>query len=152
MLSVWHYGLSPGRHQAIVWTNSGILLIGTSWTNFSEILIEIHIFSCKKMHLKMSSGKWLPFCLSLNVLNAILTLKCWFIMVLWPCPLIFAWNLAKWTKFLLQCWTKVQINSHNALHGNQQDKYNAIWTASNLELDIYIVCWALLNRAYSICI
>ena len=32
-------GLSPGRHQAIIWTNDGILLIGTLGTNFSEILI-----------------------------------------------------------------------------------------------------------------
>ena len=34
-------GLSPGRHQAIIWTSAGILLIGTLWTNFSEILSEI---------------------------------------------------------------------------------------------------------------
>ena len=32
-------GLSPGRHQAIVWNNAGILLIGPLETNFSEILI-----------------------------------------------------------------------------------------------------------------
>ena len=32
------------------------------------MLIEIHTISFKKMHLKMSSGKWQPFCLSLNVL------------------------------------------------------------------------------------
>ena len=38
-------GLSPGRHQAIIWTNAGILLIGRLGTNFSEILIEIHAFS-----------------------------------------------------------------------------------------------------------
>ena len=62
-------GLSPGRHQAIIWTNAGILLIGPLGTNLSEILSEIHIFSLKKMHLKMSSGKWRPFCLCLNVLN-----------------------------------------------------------------------------------
>ena len=61
-------GLSPGRRQAIIWTNAGILLIGPLGTNFSEILIEIHTFSSKKMHLKMSSGKWQPFCLCLNVL------------------------------------------------------------------------------------
>ena len=61
-------GLSPGRRQAIIWTNAGILLIGPLGTNFSEILIEIHIFSFKKMHLKMSSGKWRPFCLGLIVL------------------------------------------------------------------------------------
>ena len=86
-------GLSPSRRQAIIWTNAGILLIGplgTNFseilieihtfsfkkmhlkigTNFSEILIEIHTFSFKKMHLKMSSGKWRPFCVSLNVLTS----------------------------------------------------------------------------------
>ena len=54
-------GLSPGRRQAIIWTNAGILLIRTLRTNFSEILIGIHTFSFKKMHLKMSSAKWCPF-------------------------------------------------------------------------------------------
>ena len=86
-------GLSPGRHQAIIWTNVGILLIqilGTNFseilseihifsfkemhlkilgTNFSEILSEIHIFSFKEMHLKMSA-KWWQFRLGLNVLIA----------------------------------------------------------------------------------
>ena len=62
-------GLSPGRHQAITWTNVGILLIGPLGTNFSEMLIEIHTFSFKKIHLKMSSGNWRPFCLGLNVLT-----------------------------------------------------------------------------------
>ena len=62
-------GLPPSRRQAIIWTNAGLLLIGPLGTNFSEILIEIHIFSFKKMHLKMSSGNWRPFCLGLNVLT-----------------------------------------------------------------------------------
>ena len=34
-------GLSPGRRQAIIWTNDRILLIGPLGTNFSEILIAI---------------------------------------------------------------------------------------------------------------
>ena len=63
-------GLSPERCQAIIWTNAGIWLMGPRGTNFSEILIEIHLFSFKKMHLKMSSGKWRPFCLGLNVLRS----------------------------------------------------------------------------------
>ena len=42
-------GLSPGRRQAIIWTNAGILLIGTLGTNFSEISIEIPTFSFMKM-------------------------------------------------------------------------------------------------------
>ena len=37
-------GLSPGRRQAIIWTNAGISLIGPLGTNFSEILIGIFIF------------------------------------------------------------------------------------------------------------
>ena len=63
-------GLSPGWCQAIIWTSAGILLpvTGPLGTNFSEILIKIHTFSFKKIHLKLSSGKWRPFCLSLNVL------------------------------------------------------------------------------------
>ena len=32
-------GSSPGRHQAIIWNNAGMLSIGLLWTNFSEILI-----------------------------------------------------------------------------------------------------------------
>ena len=62
-------GSSPIRHQAIIQTNVGILLIGPIGTNFSEMLIKIHIFSFKKIHLKMSSGKWWPFCLGLNMLR-----------------------------------------------------------------------------------
>ena len=61
-------GLSPGRRQAIIWTNAGILLIEPCGTNFSEILIGIHTFSFKKIHLKMSSAKFGPFCVGLNVL------------------------------------------------------------------------------------
>ena len=62
-------GLSADRRQAIIWTNAGILLIGTLGTNFSEILFEIHTFSLKNIYLKMSSGKWHSFCLGLNVLS-----------------------------------------------------------------------------------
>ena len=62
-------GLSPGRHQAIFWTNAGILSIGPLETNFSEILIEIHIFSFKKISLETSSAKRWPFCFRLKVLR-----------------------------------------------------------------------------------
>ena len=61
-------GLSPGWCQAIIWTNARILLFPNFGTNFSVILSEINIFSLTKMHLKMLSGKWGPFCLSLNFL------------------------------------------------------------------------------------
>ena len=49
-------GLSPGRRQAIIWTNAGIWLIAPLETNFSETLIEIQTFSLKQICLKMSSA------------------------------------------------------------------------------------------------
>ena len=66
-------GLSLGRCQAIIWTDAGILLIGSLEIKFSEILIEIHTFPYKKMHLKMSFTIWRPFCLGLNELNMALS-------------------------------------------------------------------------------
>ena len=62
-------GLSPGRRQAIIWTNAGILLIRTLGTNFSEILGKINSFLFKKMHLKMLSVKGRLFSLGLNELR-----------------------------------------------------------------------------------
>ena len=63
------YGLSPGRRQAIIWTNAGILLISNLGTNFNEILSKIHTFSFKEMHLKMLSAQWRLFRLGLNELT-----------------------------------------------------------------------------------
>ena len=61
-------GLLPSWRQSIIWTNAGILSVRTLGKNFSEFLIKIHIFSFKKMFLKMSFRKWQPFCLGLSVL------------------------------------------------------------------------------------
>ena len=64
-------GLSPGRRQAIIWTNAGILLIRPLGANFNEMLIEILTFSFEKMRLNVSSAKRRPFCPGLNVLMGI---------------------------------------------------------------------------------
>ena len=69
-------GLSPSRHQAIIRTNAGILLICTLGTNFSGILSKIHGFSFKKMHFKRLSAKSQPFCLGFNVLTTLHVLNC----------------------------------------------------------------------------
>ena len=55
--------------KVIIWTNAGILLIGSLWTYFSGIWIMIQRFSYKKINLKESSANWRPFHLSLNVLT-----------------------------------------------------------------------------------
>ena len=49
-------GLSPGRRQATIWTNAGILLIRTLGTNLSETLSKILTFSFKKCILKYRMG------------------------------------------------------------------------------------------------
>ena len=64
-------GLSPGRHQAIIWTSAGTLLIGSLGTNFSEISIRIQTVSFKKIYLKMSPAKWHAFSLGLSVLKGV---------------------------------------------------------------------------------
>ena len=103
-------GLSPGRRQAITWTNVGILLIGPLGTNFSEILIEIHTFLFKKVHLKMSSGKWRPFCLCLNVLMTLLiccVMKCYSLLSdSFPFPVFRQTYGSVWS-----WWPPVLINS-----------------------------------------
>ena len=69
-------GLLPERHQAIIWTNAGILLIEPLGTNFSEILIEIQTFSLKKIRLKMSSAKCCSFRPGLNELSLMTWVTC----------------------------------------------------------------------------
>ena len=54
-------GSAPGQRQASIWTNAGILSIGPLGTIFNEISIGIQAFPFKRMHLKMSSGKWCHF-------------------------------------------------------------------------------------------
>ena len=62
-------GLSPGRPQAIIWTNAGILLIRPLGTNFSEILMAAIFqttFSNAFSWMKIYEFR---FCLGLNVLH-----------------------------------------------------------------------------------
>ena len=124
-------GLSPGRCQTIIWTNAGVLLIGSLGTNFSEILIEILTFSFKKMHLKISSAKWWPFCLGLNVLKNIYEL---IIEILQKQVLLWLWahnwNLAK-TSFAL-IMILLRPSGHKFAHvmalSRQVQNCDLIWT------------------------
>ena len=86
--------LSPGRHQAIIRTNAGILLIGPLGTNFREMLIKTLTFSLKKTRLKVSSAKWRPFCLGLNVLKHLFLHSYW----------NFQWNLFQMVQFICHHW------------------------------------------------
>ena len=52
----------------LFWTNADTLSIRSLGITLSEIPMGIQILSFTNMHLKMSSAKWRPFCLDLNVL------------------------------------------------------------------------------------
>ena len=63
--------LSPGRRQAIIWTNDGILLIGPLGTNFSEILIEnswgfLQENAFENIICEMAAILWEPQCVNLG--------------------------------------------------------------------------------------
>ena len=88
-------GLSPGRHQTIIWTNAGILLIGPVGTNFSEILITVCIFLLKKNAFenviwKMAAILSQPQCV--NPLNAVFVMSPKFTLKKYHCQL----NIPTW--------------------------------------------------------
>ena len=73
---VCHISESPGWHQAIVWPNPGILLIGPLGTKFSEILIEIYKSSLKKnafenVVFKMAAILSRPQCVNTEMVHVI---------------------------------------------------------------------------------
>ena len=59
-------GLLPTQHQAIIWTNVGLLKIGPLETIFSEIWMYKQS-SYNTINFNMSSVKWRQFCLRLIV-------------------------------------------------------------------------------------
>ena len=63
-------GSSHDRRQAMICANAGIVFIESLRTSFSEILVEIHTISFKKIRWKRSSAKWRTCCLCLNVLTS----------------------------------------------------------------------------------
>ena len=122
-------GLSPGRRRTIIWTNFGILLIGPLGMNFSEILIEISIFTFKKMHL-MSSTKWCLFRLGLNVLKEAKTYcrSCTVNFLVWfsriPGMTSWAQTAFEVLVFQLQGWLRIRcVNLDSA----RRKEYNYSW-------------------------
>ena len=88
--------LAPSHYLNQCWN----IVDWTLGTNFSEMLIEIHTFSFKKIHSKMSSGKWQPFCRGPNVLDILLPVG--------------------YNRFILQL---IHIISY--LHNNENNLYNS---------------------------
>ena len=105
-------GLSPGRRQTTIWTNAGILLIDPLWTNYSEILIEIPTFSFMKMRLKVSSAKWRPFCLGLNMLKVSMCTK-----IPWLFQRIYLWCVSLATLPIIKTRQSITSTPHSWVTG-----------------------------------
>ena len=142
--------LSPGQHQAIMGTNVRILLTEPLGINFSEILVRIQTFSFKKMHLKMSSGKWRPSCLGLDVLRKrekytwcccqwqVVSFSAYFLVASYATQHYAIWHYAtwhdrSWSILVLSCCLMASKTSHkSALIYNQwssvtSTRGNAAW-------------------------
>ena len=112
-------GLSLRRRPVTIRTNARTLLIRNLETEFSEIWSMIYTFSCKKMHLKMSSGKWRQFCLGLDVLSLFYVCSLW-------CYLSFSS-----TSFHI---TNLQKPSQTSMSIYRESR-RTIWMTSQLALD-----------------
>ena len=66
-------GFLPVWHQAITWTIADLMPIEPLRTHLNEIWIKLQWFQFKKMHLKLLSAKWQPFCSCPNVWKGIRT-------------------------------------------------------------------------------
>ena len=84
-------GLSPGRRQAIIWTNAGILLIGPLGTNFNEVNRNSYIFiqenAPENVVCEMASILSRPQCvndLSMILPHSVVSLFALFLVLFFP--------------------------------------------------------------------
>ena len=100
--------------NSLRWSNAYMRhLIGPFGTNFSEISIKIHIFSFKKMHLKVSSANWELFYCGLNVLIVFVDQKLLDDHLLMAVSRVSQlWHRQSWTKYDLQPWKKFISLTH----------------------------------------
>ena len=96
-------GLLPGRRQAIIGTNAGILLMGALGINYGEMLIDINTFAFKKIHLKMSAKRCVYF-----VSDLMCWYTCWYLSIV-GIDLIYMRIVPKITKIYVPqgIWSKL---------------------------------------------
>ena len=127
---------SPGRRQAIIWTNAGILLIGPIGTNISEISIEILTFSFKKLRLKVSCAEWRSFSLGLSVLSfdwCSLSVNVVLYEIAWTA---FYWKAPDCTsQHHFNTRSYFPAKSQNIFHSWQLDDHNCIYCINLLRIE-----------------
>ena len=119
--------LSPGRRQAIIWTNTTVFSIRPLGIYFSKISFKIQKFSFTKMHFKMAAILSRPQC-ALTEFGPMVQLECrntYFSNVTPGTPTTASRNI--WTiLFLVLPWTKKKrlslnfiIKIHCQCHGSK---------------------------------
>ena len=81
---------------AVIWSNAEILLIWPSGTNFSDIVINICVFSFKNVHFRLSSINWRSF----RPVSHIIVISCYFTDI---CYL----HMTPWQMGNVQVWLQV---------------------------------------------
>ena len=127
LLMLWLLVSSDHQHQAIIWTNAGLLLIGPLGTNF----IKLKTFLSKKMSLKMLSAKYQPFCHGINMLTVynskvICIRPMWLLQDYPPHNTLRAEGLAIWVCAKLSGVTELKCIMWFTLYGTVETLYNTI--------------------------
>ena len=108
-------GVLNGWHLAIIWTNTGIFLMGTLGTNFSEILSEIDTFSLKKCNwkvvCKMAAILSLPQCDCMIIAHSSLNIVANILQTIFS--IAFSWN--KIFRFEVSLKLKSSLDNNSAL-------------------------------------
>ena len=101
--------------------------------------MKIYTFAFKKLHLKMSSGKWRPFCLGLNVFKFRERLPKDFVLML--CSFTLHWPFySLWCRYTSQnCYHCVNTlrPRHNGRHF-PDDTFKPIFLNENIRISIKI--------------
>ena len=93
-----------GAKSFIIWTDTGLLFIGFLGTIFRDIWIKILTFSFKKIHWKISSAKWWPFCFDLNVL--------YLFMCNWSAQMCYHISGSGWLKLTTRKTNSISLNEN----------------------------------------
>ena len=62
-------GLSPGRHQVIIWANARWNIVNSNFRNKLQWNLKRNSYIFTKKYIEKNTLKWRPLCLGLNVLT-----------------------------------------------------------------------------------
>ena len=104
--------------QAITGTNAAILSIWPSGNNFTQILVQKWWFSFKKIHLKVTSAEWRPFCFLPQYVNK----QCYLLAI------------NRWSSIMQQAWIIYELHPYKTSNMVKLDHFS--WSQSGPSLNV----------------